>query len=118
MSEPDWNAIRSNLRKQGKDLKPLNAEAAAAMGECFWRQLTGRLAWCEVHGCLREGSCVGEDYRDPDTGKPIRLTSTGYYRPGLAGGEIWEDGPPPSEYLVTLYGEPYKYERPKSYEQE
>lgn len=38
-TQPDWRAIREGMRKQGKDLKPLNVEAAEAMGECFWRPL-------------------------------------------------------------------------------
>jgi hypothetical protein len=47
----------------------------------------------DKHGIVERNGC----YTDPETGEPIKLTSTGYYSPGGGG---WVEGCPPEEYWV------------------
>lgn len=73
-----------------------------------WEKITPETAWCSACGGLRTGTWKADEYQDPETGNPIRMTSTGYFPP--RGG--WEEGPVPQEYCVEVYDEPYKYRFP------
>ena len=77
--------------------------------DCDWVKITAGASWCSAHGTLRTGTWKGTEYCDPETGEPIKQSTTGYYRPGLSGGLMWEEGPVPYEYQVDVYDEPYEY---------